>query len=90
MGTLLVKNILQFIIDEYASIFKEAMSEKMQSEWKQVQVQSPQQQNGFDCGAFICLNAFCILTEQVENFDQSCMGRFRQKLCYMLLQENEI
>lgn len=47
---------------------------------------APQQENGYDCGVFLCTYAECISRDELNfSFSQVHMPYFRQKISYELL-----
>jgi sentrin-specific protease 1 len=47
--------------------------------------ESPQQQNGYDCGMFVCMYADYMLQDLPEQFSQQDMPMLRRKICYCVL-----
>lgn len=73
--------MLRYIQDEY----KDKKSKDLPdfAEWKAVDVyDNPQQDNGYDCGVFLCKYAECIVNDKVFDFSQSDIENCR--LCMAL------
>jgi len=49
------------------------------------QISTPQQQNGYDCGVFTCINSDYLSDDLPLSFSQKDMPLFRQKICAHIL-----
>ena len=80
--------IMKYLCDEALNKLGLAMTQEEQDLWD-VQpfppLKSPQQQNGFDCGMFVCMYADYMLQDLPEQFGQQDMPMLRRKICYCVL-----
>jgi Ulp1 family protease len=84
-----VSAIKQYLIDEMRVKRGVTMTQAEQDEWVVEPLppaESPgQQENGFDCGMFVCMYADYMLQNLPEEFLQVDMPMLRQKICYCIL-----
>ena len=77
--------IMQYLGDEMRAKRGEEMN---QAQWEVQSVppaESPMQENGFDCGMFVCMSADYMLQDLPERFGQQDMPMLRKKFCYCVL-----
>jgi len=82
-----IKCLRQYVVDEYIS---KKTGKFDLSKWRNhVPCTSiPQQQNGFDCGMFMCKYADCMARDLPFNFSQGDMSFFRKRLILEMLNLN--
>lgn len=71
-----VQYAAQNVLDILLRFFKENVG----GEWKAVVTDGPKQQNGFDCGVFVCTTAEFISRDRPLTFEQKDMIYFRKKM----------
>ena len=87
-GRLYTNAIKEYIFDEWQYRKGIPMTQVQMDEWVEVPmppVDSPQQENGFDCGMFVCMYADYMLNNLPELFSQNDMPMLREKICYCIL-----
>ena len=87
-GRLYTNAIKEYIFDEWHYRKGIPMTQVQMDEWVEVPmppVDSPQQENGFDCGMFVCMYADYMLNNLPELFSQNDMPMLREKICYCIL-----
>lgn len=87
-GQLYTNAIKQYIFDEWQRRNGMPMTQAQMDEWVAVPmppIDSPQQENGFDCGMFVCMYADYMLNNLPELFSQNDMPMLREKICYCIL-----
>jgi len=80
--------IMQYLGDEMREKLGIVMTQEEQAQWNVQPIppaDSPQQQNGFDCGMFVCMYADYMLQDLPELFSQQDMPMLRRKICYCVL-----
>jgi len=80
--------IMQYLGDEMRDKLSVVMPKKEQAQWDVQPIppaESPQQQNKFDCGMFVCMYADYMLQDLPELFSQQDMPMLRRKLSYCIL-----
>ena len=85
--------VFGYIIEEMKTRKGHVMLQEEQDEWVlefEVPGDSPRQDNGFDCGMFVCMYADYMLQDLPEQFNQQNMPMLRGKFCYCVLTGNLI
>ena len=79
--------VRQYLIDEMRDKKGVVMTQAQQDEWviEPTPDDTPQQENGYDCGMFVCMFADFILQNLPMKFTQADMPGLRIKLCYCIL-----
>ena len=80
--------IKRYIVDEMRHKKGHTMTQAEQDEWVVEPLppaDSPGQENGFDCGMFVCMYADYLLQNLPEQFSQVHMPMLRLKICYCIL-----
>jgi Ulp1 family protease len=87
-GHIYTDAIKRYIVDEMREKRGHTMTQAEQDEWvvePLPPVHSPRQNNGFDCGTFVCMYADFLLQNLPEQFSQEDMPMLRLKICYCIL-----
>jgi Ulp1 family protease len=86
-GTLYLEALLRYLQDEHLRAKKEPLPEA--GRWRLVAgstTTNPQQENGFDCGAFVCITAERLLSNRPLDFVQGQIPALREHLALATLQ----
>ena len=78
----------QYIIDENCTRNSTTMSQEEKDEWVEVPrqpVDTPLQDNNFDCGVFVCMYVDYWLQDLPESFSHKNIPMLRNKICYCIL-----
>ena len=87
-GQLYTDAIKRYIFEEWQLRKGMPMTQAQMDEWEVMSmppIDSPKQENGFDCGMFVCMYADYMLNNLPEQFSQNDMPMLRQKICYCIL-----
>ena len=85
--------VFEYVMEEMQARKGHVMSKEEQDEWVlefEVPGDSPKQDNGFDCGMFVCMYADYMLQDLPEQFTQQDMPMLRGKFCYCILTQKLI
>ena len=80
--------IMRYLGDEMLAKLGVEMTQEEHVKWdvqRFMPAESPRQQNGFDCGMFVCMYADYMLQDLPEQFSQQDMPMLRNKICYCVL-----
>jgi sentrin-specific protease 1 len=80
--------IKRYLIDEMREKRGVTLTQEEQDKWVVEPLppaDSPGQENGFDCGMFVCMYADYLLQNLPEQFSQVHMPMLRLKICYCIL-----
>ncbi|CAJ1958345.1 unnamed protein product, partial [Cylindrotheca closterium] len=90
-GPQIIQNLMRYLDDEHSSLHVTGLPNK--EAWQSIctNADTPQQQNGYDCGVFTCLFADCVSLGVPMAFDQSDIdNNARQKLALAILNDRPI
>jgi Ulp1 family protease len=87
-GDSYLQHILHYLKDEYEVIHGSRPTNHWSNEWQLLpgsEVNTPQQDNGFDCGMFTCANADCIMRGQPLAYAKHQLNGFREHIALALI-----
>ncbi|XP_008179339.1 sentrin-specific protease 1-like [Acyrthosiphon pisum] len=74
-------DVLKYLEEEHLGKLGESLPI---DNWEKVQGENPYQENGIDCGVYVCIFAEYISRDVAFNFDQDFMAGFRKLMAYEL------
>ena len=80
-----VGRIAQYIADEYWRLYKNECPFKDKLRDNVVYSSCPKQDNGWDCGVFVCLFGYYLATEQQMSFSAEYVANYRRTIAKCLI-----
>jgi Ulp1 family protease len=87
-GEVHVDNIFEYLKEEHKDKFREPLPN--QEQWRRiatVNIRTPRQKGGVDCGVFVCMYVYCTLLRiPFHEYKQADMPNIRRRMALAVLQ----
>jgi len=80
-----VEKIIQYISDEYKRLYRNEYPKMAKLRQNVKYIKCPKQENGYDCGVFVCLFGYYLATEQKMAFTPDYVANFRKTIAKCLV-----
>ncbi|CCD24286.1 SUMO protease ULP1 NDAI_0C06270 [Naumovozyma dairenensis CBS 421] len=76
------------ILNDLQNYVMEESQNTMGKDFELRHLSCPQQPNGFDCGVYVCMNAFYLSKNSNPTFDSTDAARMRQYIAYLIISDS--